>query len=77
MPAAQGGQEERARLPFVNHEGFSLISGRLDGVTAMSGRAAQNTGNFLSNFLSAFALMIGSTLGISLPVALVIIWICS
>jgi hypothetical protein len=38
----------------------------------MSDRAAQADGNLLS----AFALMIGGTLVISLPVTLVIIWIC-
>jgi len=30
-----------------------------------------------ANLLSAFALMIASTLGVGLPMALVIIWICS
>jgi hypothetical protein len=39
----------------------------------MSDRAAQPDGNLLS----AFALMIGGTLGISLPITLVIIWICA
>jgi len=30
-----------------------------------------------TNLLSAFALMIGGALGAGLPIALVIIWICS
>jgi hypothetical protein len=30
-----------------------------------------------TNLLSAFALTIASTLGVGLPMALVIIWICS
>lgn len=30
-----------------------------------------------ANLLSAFALMIGSAFGIGLPMALVIIWVCS
>jgi hypothetical protein len=46
--------------------------GQLDGVTAMSDRAAQLEGNLLS----AFAMVIGGTLGISLPLTLVIVWIC-
>ena len=29
------------------------------------------------NLLSAFALMIGGALGVGLPMALVIIWVCS
>ena|SRR5579863_6217977 len=39
---------------------------------AMSDRAAQADGNLLS----AFALMMGGTVIISLPLTLVIIWIC-
>jgi hypothetical protein len=39
----------------------------------MSDRAAKPDGNLLS----AFALMIGGTVGISLPITLVIIWICA
>lgn len=39
----------------------------------MSDRAAQPDGNWLY----AFALMIAGTLGISLPITLVIIWICA
>jgi hypothetical protein len=39
----------------------------------MSRRAVQAD----DNLLSAFALMIGGALGIGLPIALVIIWLCS
>jgi hypothetical protein len=39
----------------------------------MSDRAAQPEGNLLS----AFAMMIGDTLGISVLLTLVIIWICA
>jgi hypothetical protein len=30
-----------------------------------------------ANLLSAFALMVGGALGVGLPMALVIIWVCS
>jgi len=39
----------------------------------MSSRDVQSD----DNLLSAFALMIGGALGVGLPVALVIIWVCS
>jgi hypothetical protein len=39
----------------------------------MSGRTLQSDGNLLS----AIALMIGGTLGVGVPVTLVIIWICA
>jgi hypothetical protein len=39
----------------------------------MSGREAQAE----ANLLLAFALMIGGALGVALPMALVIIWVCS
>jgi hypothetical protein len=39
----------------------------------MSGREIQAD----DNLLSAFALMIGGALGVGLPMALVIIWVCS
>jgi hypothetical protein len=39
----------------------------------MSGREAQAE----ANLLIAFALMIGGALGVALPMALVIIWVCS
>lgn len=39
----------------------------------MSRRATQAD----DNLLSAFALMIGGALGVGLPMALVIIWLCS
>jgi hypothetical protein len=39
----------------------------------MSRRAAQCDGNFLS----AFALMIGGAFPVGLPLAVVIVWICS
>jgi hypothetical protein len=39
----------------------------------MYGPALQSDGNLLS----AFALMMGGALGVALPVALVVIWICA
>jgi hypothetical protein len=39
----------------------------------MSKRAVQAD----DNLLSAFALMVGGALGVGLPMALVIIWVCS
>ncbi len=39
----------------------------------MSGREAQAE----ANLLLAFAMMIGGAFGVALPMALVIIWICS
>jgi hypothetical protein len=39
----------------------------------MSSREVQSD----DNLLSAFALMIGGALGVGLPMALVIIWVCS
>jgi hypothetical protein len=44
----------------------------LDGVTVMSGRELA-----AENLFSAFALMIGGALGTGLPMALLIIWVCS
>jgi hypothetical protein len=39
----------------------------------MSGREGQAE----ANLLLAFAMMIGGALGVALPMALVIIWVCS
>jgi hypothetical protein len=44
----------------------------LDGVTVMSVREIAE-----ENVLSAFLMMLGSALGTGLPMALLIIWVCS
>ena len=62
------------RLRFIVHPlGDGRCSWGLDGVTVMTKRELQVE----DNLLSAFAITIGGALGVGLPMALVIIWLCS